>query len=217
MLAPGVFYALVFEHSQRPRHPLAGAVGHNHIVYIAPLTSNKGVGKLLAILLSARINFLLVANIFAENNLHGTFGTHHRNLCRGPGQIYITAQMLRCHHIIGTAIGLASNQSHLGHCALRIGIEQLGTMFNNAAILLTGTGHKAWYIHQSQHRNIKSIAEAYKPRRLAGGINIQTARHYHWLIGHHANRRTLNANKAGNNIFGVTHLQLKKLRFIGHF
>ena len=47
MLAPGVFYALVFEHSQRPRHPLAGAVGHNDIVYIAPLTSNKGVGKLL--------------------------------------------------------------------------------------------------------------------------------------------------------------------------
>ena len=216
MLAPGVFYALVFQHSQRPRHPLAGAVGHNHIIYIAALAGDKGVGKLLPILLSAGINLFLVANILAENNLHRALRAHNGNLCRRPGQIDIAAQVLGGHHIIGAAIGLAGNQCYLGHSTFGIGIEQLGAMLNNAAILLAGARHKAGDIHHSQHGNIECIAEANKPRRLARGINIQTARQHHRLVGHHAHRRALNANKAGNNIFGITDLQLKKLALIRH-
>lgn len=41
-------------------------------------------------------------------------------------------------------VGLTCNQRHLRYSAIRIGIEQLRAVFNNATVLFW---HKAWHIN----------------------------------------------------------------------
>ncbi len=44
--------------------------------------------------------------------------------------------MLGGHHIVGTTIGLAGDDGDFGHSGLGVGIEQLGAVADDAAVLL---------------------------------------------------------------------------------
>jgi len=44
--------------------------------------------------------------------------------------------MLGCHDIIGASIGLAGDDGDFRHSGFSIGVEQLGAVADNAAVLL---------------------------------------------------------------------------------
>ena len=59
----------------------------------------------------------------------------HGDLGRWPGQVDVAADVLAAHDVVGTAVGLAGDHGDLGHGGLAIGIEQLGTMNDDAALV----------------------------------------------------------------------------------
>ena len=96
----------------------------------APAT--KGLAKRALYSASLAASLAGFALVFAENDLYGAFGTHHRDFSIRPGKVDITSQMLRCHHIVRTAIGFAGNNRYFWHRAFGIGIEQFGPAFDDA-------------------------------------------------------------------------------------
>ena len=140
---------------------------HDDIVNKAAAAGHKGVGKPGRIFVCTLFDHVCIITVCPENNLHGSLGPHHRNLCGGPGKVDIPAQMFGAHHVVGTAIGLAGDERHLGDSGLGIGVEQFGAVFDNAAIFLRGAGQKAGHIDKGDNRDVEGITEPDKPGRLA--------------------------------------------------
>lgn len=86
-------------------------------------------------------------------------GAHHGHLGSGPGVVGVTAQVLRAHHVIGAAISLARDDGDLGHGGLGIGIEQLGTVGDDAIVLLGGAGQEAGHVDQGDQGNVEGITK----------------------------------------------------------
>ncbi len=155
-----------------------------------------------------------VTKITAMNDLCRALGPHHRNLGCGPGIVEIAAQMLGRHHHIGTAIGLARDDSHLGHRCLAISKEQFGPMLDHATIFLGGAGQEAGHIDHGQDRNVKAVAEPHEPRSLARAVDVQNTRQHHWLVGHNTNSPPLKTDEASDHILGKLGLHFIKVALI---
>ena len=96
------------------------------------------------------------------------FGPHHRDLGRRPGEVHVAPQVLRRHHVVGPAVGLAGDQRDLGDGALGVGVEQLGAVLDDAAVLLGRAGHEAGHVDERHDRDVEGVAEPDEPRRLDG-------------------------------------------------
>src|SRR5215469_10114915 len=107
-----------------------------------------------------RIEFALV------NNVHRALRTHHRNLCRGPSEIHIGADVLRRHHAIRPAIRLACDYGNLRYSGFGEREQQLRPMLDDPAVLLSRPWQKSGHIFKRYQRNVEAITEAYKPRAL---------------------------------------------------
>ena len=120
-------------------------------------------GKLLGIELNlfpaGRFRILRRLDLFTEDHVGRAGRAHDRNLRGGPGVYKIRAQILGAHGQIGAAIGLAQHHGQLGHLRHRVDIEQLGSVADDAGVLLVGAGQEARYIHQVDQRNSEGIAE----------------------------------------------------------
>src|SRR3546814_2848877 len=81
--------------------------------------------------------------------------------------------MLRRHHVIGAAIGLARDDRDLGHRRLGIGEEQLCAMLDDAIIFLCGAGQEAGDVDEGDDRNLERVAEADEARRLLRRIRSE--------------------------------------------
>ncbi len=90
-------------------------------------------------------------------------------------------------------------------------------MLDEAAIFLLGARHEARHVHKGDNRNVETVAEADKARRLAGGVNIQHAGQRHRLVGDKADRGALNAAEATENVGAEFRADLEEVAFIGHF
>ena len=115
----------------------------NHIVNKATCAGNKWIGESRFVLGFFGSEFGRIVFVFAENNLDRAFGTHHGNFGVGPRKIHVTAQVLGCHHIVGTTVGFAGDDGNFRHGAFGIGVEQFCAMLDDAAVLLAGAGHEA--------------------------------------------------------------------------
>ncbi len=157
---------LSLQHHQRAADALAGFVRQDHVVDEAARTGHEGVGKagLVFGFLGGQLG--RVALVFAEDDFHRALGAHHRDLGVGPGEVDVAAQVLGGHHVVGAAVGLAGDHGDLGHGALGVGVEQLGAVLDDAAVLLRGAGHEAGHVHEGDHRDVEGIAEAHKARGL---------------------------------------------------
>ena len=112
----------VGEHPQRSRNACSRVVRHDDVINVAPRARYKRVGKLCLVFCGSRCNFLGIANIGAENNLHSALGTHHCNFSAWPRIIHVAPQMLRGHNVIGAAIGFTSDYRDFGNGALGVSV-----------------------------------------------------------------------------------------------
>ena len=92
--------------------------------------------------------------------------------------------LLTAHHDVRTAVRLTQRDSNLRYGGFTVGIQQLGTVQDNAVVLLTCSGKEARYVYQRYDRNIESIAETNETRALAGCITVEYARQIFRLVGY---------------------------------
>ena len=94
------------------------------------------------------------------------FGPHHRDLRRGPRDVEVAADVLGAHDVVRAAVRLARDDGELGHRRLAVGVQQLGAVPDDAAVLLRDAGQEAGHVLERDDRNVERVAEADEPRRL---------------------------------------------------
>ena len=139
---------------------LAGVGGRNDVVDEAQLGCAIGVVELFLILLDAL--GLLFGSLLAIKDRHGALGTHHGDFGALVSQIDISSELLAVHHDVGTSVCLAGNQGDLRHSGFGKGVEKLGTMTNDAAMLLVDARHEARHVLDGDDRDVEAVAEAYE-------------------------------------------------------
>ena len=121
--------------------------------------------------------------------LDGALDAHDRDARRRPRQVDVAPDVLRAHDVVGAAVRLAGDDRHLGHRRLAVGVEQLGAVADDAAVLLGHAGQEAGHVLEGQQRHVEGIAHAHEPRRLVRGVDVQRAREHRGLLRHDADAR----------------------------
>ena len=66
---------------------------------------------------------------------HNTKRKHIENR-KEEKTVPLTLEMLGSHHIVSATIGLAGDDGDLGHSGLSVGVQQLGAVADDTAVLL---------------------------------------------------------------------------------
>jgi hypothetical protein len=135
-------HLLVHGHVQRADQRSARLSRLDHVVDVAALCRVVRIGKLLAVvldeLLGALLGILRLGDVALEDDADCTLGAHHGDLRGGPGHVVVSANVLRAHDVVRSAVRLAGDDGELGYGRLAVGVEQLGAVPDDAAILLIG-------------------------------------------------------------------------------
>ena len=159
------------EHLKGADHAEAGVARFDDVVDVAVLSSVVGVGEKVGVFLF--LLFLESCGIFVFlgflgiEHAYSTFGSHHCDFGGRPGVVHIAAELLAAHHDVASAVALAQSHSNLRHSSLTVSVKQLGTVKDNAVVLLTCAGEEARNVNQCYQRDIEGIAEAYETGSLA--------------------------------------------------
>ena len=119
----------------------------DHVVDVAALGRDVGVGVALGVLVdqlgppARRVGGL--GQLAPVDDLDRALGAHHGQLGRRPGEGEVGADGLGVHDDVGAAVGLAGDDLDPRHRRLAVGVEQLGAVADDAAVLLVGAGHEA--------------------------------------------------------------------------
>ncbi len=124
--------------------------------------------------------------------------------------------MLRRHHNVGAAVRFAQRHRHLGHRGLTVGKQQLRTVSDDAAILLTSTRKESRNVDERDDRNIESVAEPHEPRGFARGVDVQHARHILGLVGNDTNGLSVETGKAGDDVLCKRLVGLEEVAVVDH-
>ena len=122
--------------------------------------------------------------------------------------------MLAAHHVVGAAVGFARNHRHLGHRRLAVGVEQLGPLSDDPAVLLCHAGQKPRHVHKRHQRDVEAVAEAHEPRPLGRAINVQHACQHGRLLRHDPHRAPVHPGEAGHDVLRPALLHLQKVAIV---
>src|SRR5215831_19239632 len=123
-------HSLASQHRERLGDAPARDTRHDHVVDIAALGGGEGREEAILVFLGAGGDLLGVADIGAEDDLDRALCAHDGDLRRRPGIVDVAADMLRRHHVVGAAEGLARDHGDERHRGLRIGEKKLGAVLD---------------------------------------------------------------------------------------
>mmetsp|Transcript_16517 Transcript_16517/g.31397 ORF Transcript_16517/g.31397 Transcript_16517/m.31397 type:complete len:230 (-) Transcript_16517:1153-1842(-) len=169
----------------------------NDIVNKATLGDHHGIGKAFRVF--GRMFFDISTMV---ENFDGTFGSHDSHLGTRPRVVDIAAQVLGGHDIIGTTIGLAGNDGHLGDIGLCVSKQKLGAVTDNSSKLLFCSGQESGNIDKGDQGNIKGVTETNEAGCLGGGFNIETSCQSQGIVGNNTHRVSFHTSKARNDVLG---------------
>ena len=147
---------------------------------------------------------------FTVEDIDGPLCAEHCNLGGWPGIDQVGAHILAAHHDVGAAIGLAGDNADLGHRRLRIGVDDLGPVADDATVLLHGSRHKARTVYKGDQGDAKGIAEADKSRDLVRGIDVQHAGQPGGLVGNDTYNLTVEPRKAHHGVASKESVHFEK-------
>ncbi len=78
-------------------------------------------------------------------------------------------------------------------------------------MLLVHAGQEAGHVHEGQHRHVERVAGAHEAGGLLGGVDVQTARELHRLVGDDADRVALDPPEPGEDVRREQRLRLEEL------
>src|SRR5207249_10973805 len=111
----------------------------------------------------------------AKNDVDRALGSHDGNFTRGISQIDVASQMLTRHDHVAPAVRFARDDGYLRHGRLRVRVEYLRAVANDAVIFLSRAGQKARDINKGYHGNIEAIAKSNEARGFHRSVDVQTA------------------------------------------
>ena len=91
---PRVIELLCAQHVERPGHPAAGRVRHDHIIEETTFRRDEGICEAVLVVLDSVCDLLLVAQFGAVDDFGCPLLAHHRDLGSGPGIVDVAAQVL---------------------------------------------------------------------------------------------------------------------------
>ncbi len=177
------------QHAQPGDH-LAARLGRvDDVVDEAALGCRVRVGVLLGVLghqlgtAGGRIRCLL--QLTPVHDLDRALGAHDRQLGRRPGERQVGPDRLRVHHDVGAAVRLARDDRDPRHRRLAVGVQQLGAVADDAAVLLVDARQEARNVDEGQQRDVERVARADESGRLLGRLDVEHAGEDHRLVADH--------------------------------
>ncbi len=159
----------------------------DHVVHVAPGCRTPRVGEFLGVLLDPpgglgrRIGRL--GDLVLEQDLHRPLRPHHGDLGGGPGEVEVAPDVLGAHDVVGPAIRLPGDDSELRHCGLAVGVQQLGPVLDDAAVLLGDAGQEAGDVFKGDERDVEGVTEPDEPGSLDRGVDVEDAGQHRGLVG----------------------------------
>mmetsp|Transcript_18806 Transcript_18806/g.38204 ORF Transcript_18806/g.38204 Transcript_18806/m.38204 type:complete len:332 (+) Transcript_18806:167-1162(+) len=209
VLAPRIGELLAVQCVELLAKPGAGLVRLDDIIDEATARSSERVSEQPRVVLHLLLELLLFEA--AEDDVHSALGTHHGDFRVGPRQVDVSAQMLRCHHVVCSSVCLACDDGELGDRCLCVCVQQLCAVLDDAAVLLCKPRQEPRDIHHGKEGNVESIAEADETRRFASRVNVEATCQVLRLVPDHADGATLEASETGDNVLGKIRLDLKEV------
>ena len=147
---------LVRSVAERVDQPRPGVARVDHVVDVAPRGGGVRVGELLGVLVDQprrrRRGISAPGDLVLEQDLDRALGSHHRDLRRRPGQVQVAPDVLGAHDVVGAAVGLAGDDGELGHRRLAVGVQQLGAVLDDPAMLLGHARQEPRHVDEGDDR-----------------------------------------------------------------
>ena len=206
--------------SQAPDQDPAGVGRVDHVVDVAALGRHVGVGVALGVLLDQLgppgRGVVGLGQLAAVDDLDRPLGTHDRQLGRRPGEGQVGADGLGVHDHVGAAVGLAGDDLDPRHRRLAVGVEQLGPVADDAAVLLVGAGHEPGHVDEGDQRDVEGVAGAHEAGRLLRRVDVEHAGQDRRLVAHDADDPAVDAGEAAGDRHGPVGVDLEVVAVVDH-
>jgi hypothetical protein len=98
----------------------------------------------------------------------------------------------------------------LGTVASAIGVQQLGAVPDDAAVLLRRAGQEARHVDEREQRDVERVAEPHEPRRLGRRVDVEAAGQVLRLVGDHADALAPEPHEADHDVRRVRGVDLQE-------
>src|SRR5262249_45777876 len=190
MLLWRVLIALVLQQGKSTDQLRPGLGRLDYFINKTTFGGDRKIGKLFLQLFDLGSSRRCLVSRFSDlapiQYIDCSLSSHHRNLCRWPGKIYIGANVLRPHYAVRAAISFSRNHSNLGHCRLGKCVEEFRAVFDDATVFLRNAGQKAGHVFERDERNIEAVAETNKARAFDRAVDIENSGQKSRLVGYDA-------------------------------
>ena len=140
MLAAGPDFLLRQRGLERVDQHGTCAARFDHLVHVAPLRGGVRIREALAVvvdqLLATRFGVVCRFELFAEDDVHRTLRTHHRDFGRRPREVEVRSDVLGAHDVVGATVGLPRDHRQFRHGRFRKCVQELRAVANDPAPLL---------------------------------------------------------------------------------
>ena len=206
---------LVPKHFERTDHAHARLRRVNHVVNEPARCRHIRVGRQIAVLLhkagTLRVLVLGVSDRFAVDDVDRARRPHDGDLRRGPRVVHVGPQVLAPHDDVSAAVRLAGQHAHLGHRRLRIGVDELGAVLDDAAVLLFRPRQEARDVDEREDGHVEGVTESNEARRLEGCVDVERTCQVRRLLSDDAHRVPVHPPEAHDDVLGVVGLHLKEV------
>mmetsp|Transcript_39587 Transcript_39587/g.94000 ORF Transcript_39587/g.94000 Transcript_39587/m.94000 type:complete len:419 (+) Transcript_39587:368-1624(+) len=151
-----------------------------------------------------------------EDDVHRALSAHDGDLRRRPRQVHVRPQVLGGHHVVGAPVGLAGDHRQLRDGGLGVGVQQLGAVLDDAAVLLARAGQEPRYVDKGHDGDVERVAEPHEARRLDRRVDVEAPGRDERLIRHDADRAPVEPRKARDDVPCEIGVYLKGVSVVDH-
>src|SRR5437763_2382685 len=210
MLLGRILVTLGLERRERVDQARPRVARVDDVVQVAPRRREVGVGELLPVL-----GLAVVGGLFPlVQDFDRALRPHHRYLRARPGDVVIAPDVLRVHHVVRAAVRLARDHPQLGDVRLAIGVQQLGAVLDDPAVLLRHAREEAGDVLEGDQRDVERVAEADEARALEGRRDVEHAGEHGGLVGDDADRAAAQPGEPDEQIAPVVAMHLEKVTVV---
>ena len=134
------------------------------------------------------------------DDVHRLARAHHRELGRRPREGQVAADRLGVHDDVGAAVGLAGDDLDARDGGLAVGVQQLGPVADDAAVLLPGAGEEARHVDEGDQRDVEGVAGADEAPCFLGRFDVEDAGQNLGLVADDADGMAVETGEAAHDV-----------------
>ena len=139
-------------------------------------------------------------DVAAEDHVDRALAAHHGNLGGRPGQRDVGPKVLRVHHDVRPAVGLARDDRDAGDRGLGERIEELRPAADHASVLLGRPRQESRHVDEREDREVEGVAEPYEPGGLLARLVVEGAGQHLGLVGDDADAAPVHPGQADDHV-----------------